>query len=661
MGDAFIVACARGAAEEVQQFLTDGVDPDTVHSTVGASALIAAVDRGRATCVELLLGAGADVDKPVTKAVNLGDNQELGLDTPLLMAIKKSHTACVELLLGARADVGKRAGGNNMDYTPLGYAALGNKTDMVRLLLAKGATNDNTNSGGRHTPLALAAAMGHTGCVEQLLAARADVDQCMYGDSKNTPLHGAAKENQADCAQLLLEAGATVDARTSKGFTPLRWAAQKGNAECVALLLEHSANPHSVSNLGSNVIWGAASSGSFDVVRTLLQLGVDPSLRTNSDIDKQEADMSAHDIAKQKGYGAIVALLAAERLPEPPLIRTRLIAATQRLALAGLLSARLGHGAAVQPDMDLLTLIAGVRQPLVVECVFSGWPYSGHPSEGRFDRCGALHHIATQGGTTQWHHPAHKLVMVPDDAVPIPVEAVEPGCIIITPMHASFNDGDEILSIGPSIVQVTTISDGECSDVPTEKVLEEEGSEIRVYARDDVIITPPQISTTSSSGAWEMRTNEDAVEHTVLSHLVSDSMGNIWDELQLMHCRTKDKEGSWVALDLGEGRTIEVTGYTLRHGGHYTSQLRSWELQGSATAEGPWVTLDRRKCDRTLPTYPRSRGPYVDVGYWCANKAASGIAVRHVRIMQTGPNAAERHSLFCGGLELYGVLREAEA
>ena len=36
MGDAFIVACARGAAEEVQQFLTDGVDPDTVHSTVGA-------------------------------------------------------------------------------------------------------------------------------------------------------------------------------------------------------------------------------------------------------------------------------------------------------------------------------------------------------------------------------------------------------------------------------------------------------------------------------------------------------------------------------------------------------------------------------------------------------------------------------------------------
>lgn len=180
--------------------------------------------------------------------------------------------------------------------------------------------------------------------------------------------------------------------------------------------------------------------------------------------------------------------------------------------------------------------------------------------------------------------------------------------------HASFKDGDEILSIGPSIVQVTRISDGECSDVPMEKVLEEEGSEIRVYARDDVSITPPQISTTSSSGAWEMRTNEDAVEHTVLSHLVSDSMGNIWDELQLMHCRTKDKEGSWIALDLGEGRTIEVTGYTLRHGGHYTSQLRSWELQGSATAEGPWVTIDRRKRDRTLPTYPRSRGPYVDVG-----------------------------------------------
>ena len=125
MGDAFIVACARGAAEEVQQFLTDGVDPDTVHSTVGASALIAAVDRGRATCVELLLGAGAKVDQ----APNDGA-------TPLFIAALQGQEKCVELLLGAGAKVDQAE--NNGD-TPLSNALQKGHKKCAALLRAAGA------------------------------------------------------------------------------------------------------------------------------------------------------------------------------------------------------------------------------------------------------------------------------------------------------------------------------------------------------------------------------------------------------------------------------------------------------------------------------------------------------------------------------------------
>ena len=123
-----------------------------------------------------------------------------------------------------------------------------------------------------------------------------------------------------------------------------------------------------------------------------------------------------------------------------------------------------------------------------------------------------------------------------------------------------------------------------------------------------------------------------------------------------------------MAVDLGAGRRMEVTGYALRHGGHAGYQLRSWELQGSAAAEGAeWVTLDKRQGDKTLPSRATSPSSflnnYYDAGYWAVNQATNG-AVRHVRILQTGYNSGNNvdpnviGGLMCGGLELYGVLRE---
>ena len=116
-----------------------------------------------------------------------------------------------------------------------------------------------------------------------------------------------------------------------------------------------------------------------------------------------------------------------------------------------------------------------------------------------------------------------------------------------------------------------------------------------------------------------------------------------------------------MAVDLGAGRRMEVTGYAFRHGGHPSFQLRSWELQGSAAAEGAeWVTLDRRQGDKTLPKYDDYKNGHYDAGYWAVNQAeAGGMAVRHVRILQTGKNSIGDHRLCCGGLELYGALREA--
>jgi hypothetical protein len=93
-----------------------------------------------------------------------------------------------------------------------------------------------------------------------------------------------------------------------------------------------------------------------------------------------------------------------QKKKEVPLMRTRLVAAKQRLAFAGLLSTRLAEGAAAKAHLDLLERVAAALPPCGgYECVFSGLVDQEH---GVFDRCGALYHIATQGGTARWHNPA---------------------------------------------------------------------------------------------------------------------------------------------------------------------------------------------------------------------------------------------------------------
>jgi hypothetical protein len=268
-------------------------------------------------------------------------------------------------------------------------------------------------------------------------------------------------------------------------------------------------------------------------------------------------------------------------------VRTQLLAAQQHLAFAGLLSDRLVDKVAGRlVDIDVIKLVAVAlcniaTDTLMVACVFSGLVDA---KRGVFDRCGALCHIATQGGTTAWQNPA------------------DAGHVAVAWSSVRYGPPSKLVS-GP--------------------------------ARE----------------GWR---------------------GGDWSSTQ-----DAGGEGNpWMAVDLGAGRRMEVTGYALRHGGGGECQLRSWELQGSEDGL-EWVRLDKREDDTTLgpylamdgydmggnywhPLYLEANADHYEAGYWAVNQqAARGIAVRHVRIMQTGKNdwSITRY-LSCGGLELYGVLRE---
>ena len=89
------------------------------------NALTNAISRGNSDCVELLIKAGASVNKV--------DNKEISV---LRLAVEKDHVTCADLLIKAGADVN---GGRRPLYTPLYYAIKNKAHKCLDLLLRSGA------------------------------------------------------------------------------------------------------------------------------------------------------------------------------------------------------------------------------------------------------------------------------------------------------------------------------------------------------------------------------------------------------------------------------------------------------------------------------------------------------------------------------------------
>ncbi|KAI9765621.1 MAG: hypothetical protein M1839_005415 [Geoglossum umbratile] len=128
--------------------------------------------------------------------------------------------------------------GGARHMTPLHEAAWGGHTEVVKLLIEKGADiNIGSSYKAPHTPLHTAAEEGHYKVVELLLHKGADVNA---GAPRHTPLHKAAAKGRSAVANLLLENGADINAGAPR-FTPLGKALERGQFAVVGLLLGRGA------------------------------------------------------------------------------------------------------------------------------------------------------------------------------------------------------------------------------------------------------------------------------------------------------------------------------------------------------------------------------------------------------------------------------------
>ncbi len=138
-------------------------------------------------------------------------------------------------------DEPRLANASNRDgFTPLGLAAFFGHEPVVKALLHKGAEIDTVmGSANANTALDAAVAARRTEVVRLLLAKGAEVNVRAAGGY--TPLHKAVFGGDLGMIRLLLDSGADLHARTDEGKKPVDVASERGLKDVVKLLTEHGA------------------------------------------------------------------------------------------------------------------------------------------------------------------------------------------------------------------------------------------------------------------------------------------------------------------------------------------------------------------------------------------------------------------------------------
>lgn len=310
-----------------------------------------AAERGHERVLARMLGA------PHLRQAGLLRARDARDRTALYLAARHGHVAAVELLLGAGADLEAKL---HDGTTPLLSAAHHGHSAVADRLIAAGADVRAPRKSGA-TPLYIAAQEGYVAIVRLLLDASAEVDTALKVGA--TPLYIAAQNGHADAVALLLARGASPAVARGAGTTPLHAACNEGHEAVVGRLLEAGAEKFRTRGAGGqDALYIAAYHGSRAVVGLLLASGP----------PYPPAALAAPlAVATQKGHLRVVRQLVkagAEAAPQAPARRPPLYVAA-RSGHAHVAAYLLRHGAAHDVgrfDGDTPLLVAARRGHLRV-------------------------------------------------------------------------------------------------------------------------------------------------------------------------------------------------------------------------------------------------------------------------------------------------------
>jgi ankyrin repeat protein len=155
--------------------------------------------------------------------------------------------------------------------TPLHWACRGNKLEVVKFLVEKGADVDAEDN-NKIVPLHSLATRDNAAAIAILLDNGAEIDARDYGN--DTALHYAAMSDAADALTILVKAGAGLENIDDYGRTPLILCArERGGPKTIRILLDAGADVKAKDKFGATALHLASWRGKKEVVDILLDAG----------------------------------------------------------------------------------------------------------------------------------------------------------------------------------------------------------------------------------------------------------------------------------------------------------------------------------------------------------------------------------------------------
>ncbi|KAJ5894868.1 hypothetical protein N7495_006559 [Penicillium taxi] len=286
VGSALQDASEAGHESVVELIIGAGAEVNAQGGMYG-NALQAAAYEGRTKIVQMLLDAHADVNAQGGRYGNA-----------LQAAAYRGDAEIVQMLLDAHADVNAQGGeyGNSLQA-----AAFGGRTKIVQMLLDAHA-DVNAQGGEYGNSLQAAAFGGDAEIVQMLLDAHADVNA--QGGEYGNALQAAASayRGRTKIVQMLLDAHADVNAQGGEYGNALQAAAYRGHAGIVQMLLDAPADVNAQSGEYGNALQAAAFGGDAEIVQMLLD--------AHADVNAQGGSYgNALQAAAYGGYTKIVQML----------------------------------------------------------------------------------------------------------------------------------------------------------------------------------------------------------------------------------------------------------------------------------------------------------------------------------------------------------------
>jgi len=175
--------------------------------------------------------------------------------TPAMWAAMKGHGEILELLRKSGADV-------NIFH----YAVTGDTRNVEKILNRNTKLSNKRNKDG-YTPLHLAAAFGKTNMVKLLINRGANIK----AKTKEgiTPLYSAASSGKVKILDLLIKKGADPNSRNKHGKTPLFAAVESGNGRVVAFLIKNGVNINLKDKYGNTPYTIARKYGNDEIISLL--------------------------------------------------------------------------------------------------------------------------------------------------------------------------------------------------------------------------------------------------------------------------------------------------------------------------------------------------------------------------------------------------------